>query len=76
MEERLEDARLRRSAVEMESITFDNIYKIMKDFNSLYDIISNDEKKSLVSFLIKEIQIYPKAESKQILKSIEFNFPI
>lgn len=76
LEERLEDVRLRRSAVEMEAITFENIYTIMKNFGSLYDIISDDEKKSLISFLIKEIQIYPKEESEQILKSIEFNFPI
>lgn len=76
LEERIEDARLRRSAVEMEAITFENIYTIMKNFGSLYDIISNDEKKSLVSFLIKEIQIYAKDQSEQILKSIEFNFPI
>ena len=76
LEERLEDARLRRSAVEMEAITFENIYTIMKNFGSLYDIISDDEKKSLISFLIKEMQIYPKEESEQILKSIEFNFPI
>ena len=76
LEERLEDARLRRSAVELEAITFENIYTIMKNFGSLYDIISDDEKKSLISFLIKEIQIYPKEESEQILKSIEFNFPI
>lgn len=76
LEERLEDACLRRSAVEMEAITFENIYTIMKNFGSLYDIISDDEKKSLISFLIKEIQIYPKEESEQILKSIEFNFPI
>ena len=26
--------------------------------------------------LIKEIQIYPNGESEQLLKSIEFNFPI
>lgn len=76
LEKRLEDARLRRSAVEMEAITFENIYTIMKNFGSLYDIISDDEKKSMISFLIKEIQIYPKEESEQILKSIEFNFPI
>ena len=32
--------------------------------------------KSLVSYLIKEIQIYPNGTSDRILKSIEFNFPI
>ena len=44
--------------------------------NKLYAIISDEEKKSLVSYLIKEIQIYPNGTSDRILKSIEFNFPI
>lgn len=76
LEERIDDAKLRRNAVEMEAITLDNIYKIMKNFGKLYAIISDEEKKNLVSYLIKEIQIYPKDESGQPLKSIEFNFPI
>ncbi len=38
--------------------------------------MSDEEKKSLITYLIKEIQIYPNGESKMPLKSIEFNFPI
>ena len=34
------------------------------------------EKKSIITYLIKEIQIYPNGESEMPLKSIEFNFPI
>ena len=60
----------------METITLDNIYKLMLNFGKLYDIISDEEKKSLITYLIKEIQIYPNGESEQLLKSIEFNFPI
>lgn len=54
----------------------DNIYKLMLNFGKLYDIISDEEKKSLITYLIKEIQIYPNGESEMPLKSIEFNFPI
>ena len=39
-------------------------------------IMSDEEKKNLITYLIKEIQIYPNGESKMPLKSIEFNFPI
>ena len=70
------DAKLRKSSIEMETITLDNIYKLMLNFGKLYDIISDEEKKSLITYLIKEIQIYPNGESEQPLKSIEFNFPI
>ena len=44
LEERIEDARLRRSSIEMEAITLDNIYKILLNFGKLYDIISDEEK--------------------------------
>ena len=76
LEERIEDAKLRRNSIEMEAITLDNIYKLMLNFGKLYDIISDEEKKSLITYLIKEIQIYPNGESEKPLKSIEFNFPI
>ena len=76
LEERIEDAKLRRSSIEMEAITLENVYRIMENFSKLYAIISDEEKKSLVSYLIKEIQIYPNGTSDRILKSIEFNFPI
>ena len=76
LEERIEDAKLRKSSIEMEAITLDNVYKIMQNFGKLYAIMSDEEKKSLITYLIKEIQIYPSGESKIPLKSIEFNFPI
>ena len=38
----------------------------MLNFGKLYDIISDEEKKSIITYLIKEMP----------LKSIEFNFPI
>ncbi len=76
LEERIEDAKLRKSSIEMEAITLDNVYKIMQNFGKLYAIMSDEEKKSLITYLIKEIQIYPSGESKVPLKSIEFNFPI
>lgn len=76
LEERIEDAKLRKDAVAMEAATIDNIYKIMQNFNSLYDMINDEEKKNLVSYLIKEIQIYPEGESKSRLRSIEFKLPI
>ena len=48
----------------------------MQKFTELYNIISAEEKKAIVQYLIKEIQIYPKSESSTPLKSIEFYFPI
>ena len=76
LEERIEDTKLRKNSIEMETITLDNVYKIMQNFGKLNAIISDEEKKSLITYLIKEIQIFPNGESEMPLKSIEFNFPI
>ncbi len=76
IEANIEDARTRRKSVEAEFITMENIYKILEHFNELYDIISDEEKKELISTLVKEIQIYPEGESAMPLKSMKFNFPV
>lgn len=76
IENALEETCLKREAMYSEKMTLENIQAIMMNFGKLYDVMDDIEKKSMVSYFIKEIQIYPNDESKQILKSIEFNFPV
>ena len=76
LEENIEDAQLRKKSVEMQSITLDNIYAILKNFNKVFDKITDEEKKMVITSLIKEIQIFEKDTAPQNLKSITFNFPI
>ena len=76
IEANIKNARTRKKSVEAEFITMENIYKILEHFNELYDIISDEEKKELISTLVKEIQIYPEGESEMPLKSMKFNFPV
>ena len=76
LEEKIEDAKLRRQSVERDAITLDNVYKLMINFERVYDKINDEERKSLVSSLIKEIQIYPRGEVEVPLKAISFNFPV
>ena len=76
LEDKLVDAKLRRKAVERDAITLENIYMLMTNFQKIYDKINDDERKALVSSLIKEIHLYPREESKVPLKSILFNFPV
>ena len=76
LEEKIEDVLLRRKAVEQNAITLENIYTLLANFDKVYDKISDEEKKSLISSLIKEIEIFPCDEAELPLKSILFNFPI
>jgi len=76
IESMLDDAKIRKQSIETEAITLENIYKILQHFGDLYDIISDEERKTLLSHLISEIQVYPEGESETPLKSIKFNFPV
>ena len=76
LEEKIQDVLLRRKAVEQDAITLENIYTLLANFDKVYDKISDEEKKSLISSLIKEIEIFPCDESELPLKSILFNFPV
>ena len=73
----LADANLRKESIEKERVTVENIYEMLKTFGAFYDIMTEEERRDMVSYLIKEVQIYPNDEEAKIpLKSIEFNFPV
>ena len=77
LEEKIEDATLRKKAIEEEAMTLDNIYKLLLSFDEIYDRMTEDEQKLMLTYLVKNIQIYANDEgAKMPLKSIEFNFPI
>ena len=76
LEEKIEDARLRRDAIKQQEITLENIYKIMVNFDCVYNKINDEEKRNVVTALIKEIEIYRNDESEYPLKRIGLNFPV
>ena len=45
-------------------------------FSKIYDKIKDEDRKELLSELIKEIHIYTEGKSDYPLKSIKFAFPI
>ena len=76
LEEKIEDTRFRRDAIKQQAITLENIYKIMVNFDCVYNIINDEEKRNVVTALIKEIEIYRNDESEYPLKRIGLNFPV
>ena len=73
----LNDSRKRKEAILEEKITSDNIYKILVNFNSLYTVLSDIDKKRLLNEMIEEIQIYDeKTEKDTWIKSVVFKLPL
>ena len=76
-EMQLNDSRKRKEAILEEKITSDNIYKILVNFNSLYTVLSDIDKKRLLNEMIEEIQIYDeKTEKDTWIKSVVFKLPL
>ena len=79
LEDKIEEACVKRKSIEMSAITIDNVYKVLLNFDKVYDRLNDEEKKTMIQGFIKEIQIYPKEEQAKYehpIKNITFNFPI
>lgn len=77
IEEQLIAARAKKTSIEAEKITGDNIYKVLIYFDKLYFAMNDVERRQLIEALIDEIQIYEERKPNgQWLKSIRFKLPI
>lgn len=77
LETQLIDARAKKTSIEAEKITGDNIYKVLIYFDKLYFAMNDVERRQLIEALIEEIQIYEERKPNgQWLKSIRFKLPI
>lgn len=77
IEEQSIAARAKKTSIEAEKITGDNIYKVLIYFDKLYFAMNDVERRQLIEALIDEIQIYEERKPNgQWLKSIRFKLPI
>ena len=77
LESQLIDARAKKTSIEAEKITGDNIYKVLICFDKLYFAMNDVERRQLIEALIAEIQIYEERKPNgQWLKSIRFKLPL
>ena len=77
VESQLIEARAKKTAIEAEKITGDNIYKVLICFDKLYKAMNSAERRQLVEALISEVHIYEaRPPSGQWLRSIKFRLPI
>ena len=77
LEEQLIAARAKKTSIEADKITGDNIYKVLIYFDKLYFAMNDVERRQLIEALIAEIQIYEERKPNgQWLKSIRFKLPI
>ena len=70
-------ARAKKTAIEAEKLTADNICKVLIYFDKLYAVMDEQERRQLMESLISEIHIFEERKPNgQWLKSIKFKLPI
>lgn len=76
VEQLIDDVKSRKNTIETAKLTTDNIYKTLINFDRLYNVMEDEDKKMLLTALIKEIQVHEEPKDKQWLKSIVFKLPL
>ena len=70
-------ARAKKTAIEAEKLTADNIYKVLIYFDKLYAVMDEYERRKFMESLVSEVHVYEERKPNgQWLKSIKFKLPI
>ena len=76
-EEKIESVSKRIENIKQDKISGEAIYKILIQFDKLYDNFSDLEKKKFMQSFVEEVQIYEEENDRgRFLKSISFKFPV
>ena len=69
------DARIQ--AAYEKQITGKNVYQFLLDFDTLYEMMTDLEKKQFMRTFIESIELYPeKKDNGRIISTIELRFPV
>ena len=67
----------RLESAQNDKLTTDIIYKILENFNLVYDVLNDKEKKKMLCSIIEKVEIHKeRKENGAILKSIRLKFPV
>ena len=79
VEDMITDCEKRKTAAEQNTLTKDNVYKMLLVFDKLFDKMNDTDKRKLVESLISEVHLHPKEtweEGKNPIKEIKYAFPV
>jgi site-specific DNA recombinase len=78
VDNQIEDLLRKREAVENNALTLEEVYKVLENFDIMFDTMTEEDKRNTVAYLIKEAEVYKEPQGKTLsrLKSLTFNFPV
>lgn len=78
-EDELRDAEMKRETLQQEKLNIKTIYALLSSFDKIYAMMTKEERRSLIKYLISDVQLYMPEERKmkaRFCKSITYRFPI
>ena len=78
-EDALQTANMKLETLRQENMNIKTIYALLSSFDKIYDRMSKEERRSLIKYLIAEVELYTSAERKEtarFCKAIVYRFPI
>ena len=78
-EDTLRDAEMKKETLQQEKLNIKTIYSLLSSFDKIYAIMTKEERRSLVKYLISDVQLYMPEDRKvkaHFCKSITYRFPI
>ncbi|MFI3261260.1 MAG: hypothetical protein R3Y13_06085, partial [bacterium] len=76
IETRINELNVRISSIELGRITYENVCKYLQDFNELFDVLTDEERKKIITSIIKEIHITNDPINNNFIKDVTLNFNI
>ncbi len=76
LETKINGLNIQISSVELGKINKDNVINALNQFDKLYDLMSEEEKKEAITGIISEINVHEEAINNNYIKNIKLKFDI
>lgn len=76
IEEKLDLINKQMITLSDEELTFNNIISLLGNYNAFYEVLDSEERKKLIRYLFRSIEIYHDFTRNKIIKSFEMVFRV
>ena len=76
IESKIKDVEIKMASIEYGKVSLETVINAIKQFDALYELMTDEEKKQTISGIVKEIQVNEEQINRNYIKSIKLNFNV
>ena len=76
LQEKIEDAEIRLNDAQSQDYNYNNIMTLISNFNKIYTLATEEEKKMLLKMIFYKIDIYEDFTDGKVIKAVDLNFKL